>query len=175
MFLDALGLDFLVIRYTQDSFADRCAIPALASDPDPLGCRPPPRWPSLLRASPPQPRPPLPTAPLAPVPSVSSTLSSQSDGTTKRFRKVPAPSSCKTRAQLTPESTSMPTGESTAISPSASTDIPAPLSGAELDPAGALLPPSVDATVDIDRVTYGLLAEILGIVLCAPSCLDMGD
>ncbi|KAK4864058.1 hypothetical protein LT330_010268 [Penicillium expansum] len=77
---------------------------------------PPPRWPSLLRASPPQPRPPLPTAPLAPVPSVSSTLSSQSDGTTKRFRKVPAPSSCKTRAQLTPESTSMPTGESTTMS-----------------------------------------------------------
>jgi hypothetical protein len=139
-----------------------------------------------------------PALPLDPVPSVSSLLSSQSDGNSsdtplrKRPRKVPAPSTRKTRAQSA--------HESTAISPSASTDKSPPLSGANPDPAHTPLSPPVEhslnqvgffghdnvhasddnvhasaATVDMDRVTYGLLAEILGIAPDAPSRLDMGN
>ncbi|OQD60511.1 hypothetical protein PENPOL_c022G03451 [Penicillium polonicum] len=95
----------------------------------------------------------------------------------------PAPD--KTRAQSA--------HESTAISPSASTDKSPPLSSANPDPAHTPLSPPVEhslnqvgffgddnvhasaATVDMDRVTYGLLVEILGIAPDAPSRLDMGD
>ncbi|CAI7575960.1 unnamed protein product [Penicillium viridicatum] len=68
-----------------------------------------------------------------------------------------------------------------------------PLSSANPDPAHTPLSPPVEhslnqvgffgddnvhasaATVDMDRVTYGLLVEILGIAPDAPSRLDMGD
>ena len=74
-------------------------------------------------------------------------------------------------AQLSVAKLAESTTPSTAPSSSVSTTMSPSPAGADLDPTGTTVTPSVD----MDRVTYGLLAEILGIAPDAPSRLDMGD